>query len=78
MKISVSATEFFSPQQVAQILSDLILLRHVAATKFCCKNKDFLKSSPVHTERFVAATCRRVAATWSCNLSPSVYRPLDM
>ena len=59
MKVSVSTTEFFSPQQVAQILSDLILLRHVAATKFSCKNKDFLKNSPVDTKRFVAATCRR-------------------
>ena len=48
MKIFASAIEFLSPQQVAQILSDLIFLRHVAATKFCCKNKDFLKNSPVH------------------------------
>ena len=66
--------------------------RHVAATKFCCGDKDFHKNSPVHTKRFVAATCRltlllqlvarpvhtewSVAATCCSNLSPSVYRPL--
>ena len=64
----------------------------VAATKFCCGDKDFHKNSPVHTKRFVAATCRltlllqlvarpvhtewSVAATCCSNLSPSVYRPL--
>ena len=66
-------------------------LQLVAATKFCCGDKDFHKNSPVHTKRFVAATCRltlllqlvarpvhmelHVAATFCCNLSPSVYRP---
>ena len=66
-------------------------LRLVAATKFCCGDKDFHKNSPVHTMRFVAATCRLtlllqlvarpvhmewyVAATCCCNLSLSVYRP---
>ena len=61
-------------------------LRLVAATKFCCGDKDFHKNSPVHTKRFVAATCRltlllqlvarpvhmewSVAATCCCNLSP--------
>ena len=34
-------------------------VRLVAATKFCCSDKDFHKNSPVHTKRFVAATCRR-------------------
>ena len=68
-------------------------LRLVAATKFCSGDKDFYKNSPVHTKRFVAATGRLtlllqlvarpvhmewyVAATSCCNLSPSVYRPLD-
>ena len=33
-------------------------LRLVAATKFCCRDKDFHKNFPVHTKRFVAATCR--------------------
>ena len=67
-------------------------LRLVAATKFCCGDKDFHKNSPVHTKGFVAATCHltlllqlvawpvhmewSVAATCCCNLSPSVYRPL--
>ena len=69
-------------------------VRLVAATKFCCIDKDFYKNSPVHTKRFVAATCRRnvllqlvagpvhldwsVAATCCCNFSPSVYRPLKL
>ena len=31
----------------------------VAATKLYCREKDFCKNSPVHTKRFVVATCRR-------------------
>ena len=52
------------PQQVAQVESDF--LRLVAATKFCCRNKDFHKSAPVHTKRWevslrlVVQTCRPV------------------
>ena len=34
-------------------------VRLVAATKFCCRDKDFHKISAVHTKRFVAAMCRR-------------------
>ena len=34
-------------------------VRLVAATRLCCRDKDFHKNSPVHTKRFVAATCRR-------------------
>ena len=35
-------------------------VRLVAATKSCCRKKDFFhKNSPVHTKRFVAAMCRR-------------------
>ena len=34
-------------------------VRLVAATKFCCSDNDFDLNSPVHTKRFVAATCRR-------------------
>ena len=30
-----------------------------AATKFCCRDKDFHKNSSLHTKRFVAATCHR-------------------
>ena len=54
-------SRILSPRQVAQILSDLIFLQPVAATKFCWKfcYKDFYKISPVHTKRFVAAMCRR-------------------
>ena len=67
-------------------------VRLVAATKLCCRDKDFHQTSPAHTKRFLAATCRRnlllqlvagpvhmewsFAATRCCNLSPSVYRPL--
>ena len=36
-------------------------VRLVAATKFCCSNKDFHKNSPLHTERFVAAMCHLVS-----------------
>ena len=48
-----------SPQQVAQILSDLIFLRHVAAPKIFAKIVQYT----------------RVATTCYCNMSPSVYRP---
>ena len=33
-------------------------VRLVAATKFCCGDKDFHRNSPVHTKRLVAAACR--------------------
>ena len=46
------------PSQVAQIVSDLIFLRHVTSTKFCCRDKDFHKNSPVQTKRFVTVMCR--------------------
>ena len=63
------------PQQVAQIESDL--LRLVAATKFCCRNKDFHKSAPVHTKRWevsprlVVQTCRPV---FPLSLGPLIKR----
>ena len=50
------------------------IVRLVAATKFCCSDKDFHKNSPVHTKRFVAAkraphhvaaTCRLVCTAVS-------------
>ena len=85
MKIFVAATS-----RTDSVWFDF--LRLVAATKFCCGDKDFHKNSPAHTKRFVAATCRltlllqlvarpvhtewSVAATCCSNLSPSVYRPL--
>ena len=90
VKIFVAATEFVAAtSRTDSVWFDF--LRLVAATKFCCGDKDFHKNSPVHTKRFVAATCRltlllqlvarpvhtewSVAATRCSNLSPSVYRP---
>ena len=40
----------------------------VGAIKFCCRDKDFHKNSPVQTKRFVAATCR---LTLLLQLSPT-------
>ena len=64
----------------------------VAATKFCCRGKDFYKISPVHTKWFVAVMCHHsmllqlvagpvhtewsLSATCCCNFLPCVYRPL--
>ena len=58
VKVCLS-NRILSPQQVAQILSDLIFLRHVAAIKIFAK--------------IIQST--RVAATCYCKLSPSVFRP---
>ena len=55
-----------SLQQVAQILSDLMFLRHVAATKIFAKIIHYTGSD---------LSLRRIAATCYCKLSPSVYRP---
>ena len=54
VKIFVAATEFCCRNKSQRF----DFLRLVAATKFCCGDKDFHKNSPVHTKRFVAATCR--------------------
>ena len=67
-------------------------VRLFAATKFCCRDKDFHKISPVRTKRLIAAMCCRnmllqlvegpvhtewsVATSCCCNLSGSVYCPL--
>ena len=54
-------------------------VRLVAATKFCCGDKDFHKNSPVHAKGFVAATCRhnvvpQLVAQWVPTLTlPFVY-----
>ena len=61
--------------QVAQILSDLIFLQQVAATKFCCRDRDFHK---IFQYTWSNLSLRRVAATCCCNLSPSVYQPLKI
>ena len=55
MKMFVSATEFCRCNKSQKN----IYVRLVAATKFCCSDKDFHKRSPVHTKRFLAAKCRR-------------------
>ena len=47
-------------------------VRLVAATKFCCSDKDFYKV--LHYTRS-DLSLQRVAATCCCNLSPSVYQP---
>ena len=76
MKIFVAATEFLSPQQVVQLQSDLIFLRLVAATKFCCGDKDFHKTSSVRTKQFVAATYRLTVLLQL--QSPELYTPSDL
>ena len=59
----------------------------VGAIKFCCRDKDFHKNSPIHTKRFVAVMCHckvllqlvtqpvhtewSVASNCCCNLSSS-------
>ena len=76
VKISVSETEFLSPQQVAQVLSDVgffcdMLLRQnsFAKTKIFSDILQYTRSD---------FSLRRVAETCFCDLSPKVYRPLDM
>ena len=56
VKIFVSATEFCRRDKSHKFCP---IWFFVAATKFCFREKDFHKNSPVHTERFVAAMCRR-------------------
>ena len=56
VKIVVSATEFCRSNMLQ---NQTEFVRLVAATKFCCRDKDFHKISAVHTKRFVAAMCRR-------------------
>ena len=43
-------------------------MRLFAAAKFCCRDKDFYKNSPVYTTRFVAATRRRDTVASTCRL----------
>ena len=90
---SLSLQQNLSPQQVAQIQSDVIfcdLLQRqnsFAETKIFTKILQYTRSDL--SLRRVAATCccnkSPILYTWSylvtatccCNLSPSVYRPLD-
>ena len=50
-------------------------VRLVAATKFFCRNKAFLKYFPVHTKGFVAVTRR---ATYRPNCTPVVICHRDV
>ena len=57
----------------------------VAVTKFCCRDKDFHKISPVHLKwlslQQVAAASHQTCThgvICRCNLSPSVYWPLSL
>ena len=45
-------------------------LRLTAAAKFRCRDKDFHKNSPVHTKRYVAATCAATSRPTLSDLSP--------
>ena len=59
--LSQSATEFCRRNRWLKFCL-IWFLQHAAATKFCCRDKDFHKNSPVRKKRFAAATC--VAATF--------------
>ena len=64
----------------------------VGVIKFCCRDKDFHKNSPVHTKQFVTVMCHckvllqlvtqpvhtewSVSTTCCCNLSPSEWQCL--
>ena len=82
---SFSLPKNLSPQHVAQIQSDLSFC-DFCSDQILLRRQRFHKNSPVHTKRFVAATCRltlllqlvprpvhtewSVAATCCSNLSP--------
>ena len=55
-KISLSPQQNFVASKSRKKSNQPESLRLVAATKFCC-SKRFSQNSPVHTKRFVAATC---------------------
>ena len=63
VKISVSATEFVAAT-CCKKSNQTEFVRLVAATKFCCRDKEFHQISPVDTKLFVAAMCR---PTCCCN-----------
>ena len=57
-------------------------LQRVAATKFCCRDKDFHKNSPVHTKRFVPAytffsliAVHRMALLWCIEHGDNLVHP---
>ena len=50
----VAAT--FCSDKSLRVYYNFVFWRLVAATKFCCRDKDFHKRSPANTKQFVAAT----------------------
>ena len=55
-KISLSPQQNFVAATSRKKSNQTESVRLVAVTKFCCSNR-FSQNSPVHTKRFVAATC---------------------
>ena len=53
----VCTTEFLVAARICQKLNRTEFVHLVVVTKFCCREEVFHKNSPVHTRRFVAATC---------------------
>ena len=64
----ILSQQHFAKDQIRQNF-----VRLVAATKFCCEDKDFHKISPVHSKRFVAAMCRRNMLQQLAIVSGSVH-----
>ena len=62
-------------QQVVQIQSDLIISRLVAATKFCCGDKDFHKHSPCRPHQ---AICRYDVTPQRVAESPDLHTRSDL
>ena len=87
-KMYVAATEFCRRNK-SHRFSLIWFFATCGSDKIPLRRQRFSQNSPVHTKRFVAATCRltvllqfvarsahmewSVAATRCCNLSPSVY-----
>ena len=57
MKIFVSATELCHSNIKKSNQTEFVRL--FAATKFCCRDKDFHKISPVRMKRLIAVMCCR-------------------
>ena len=90
--LSQQQNRTLSQQHVAKKSNQTEFVWLFTATKFCCRDMDFHKISPVHMKGLIAAMCCRnmllqlvvepvhmewlVATSCCCNLSGSVYRPL--
>ena len=57
MEIFVFATEFCGSNMSQKIKSDRICAT-CCGDKIFCRDKDFQKTSPIHTKGFAAAMCR--------------------